>query len=221
MEDFGKAFLTHRIGRGRLYDYAEANESSFIEKSSLHDTSQVFDSIIAENSIIRGNSIISNAEIVNSIIEDSVISGQHRLKIENSVIRNGVVVSGNAIIKDSVIADGARIFDDAKIQYANISQASIYGNAEIIGTAQQKTVIDGFLRVPTGLWARSPRYFRYDFGVSLTESTDGYALVGCLRKKINVWVKNRYKFAEFHGWTKKDADHAAEILTEWSKDYFI
>ncbi len=221
MEDFGKAFLTHRNGRGRLYNFAEANESSFIEESSLHDNSQVFDSIIAAGSIVRGSSIVSNAEIVNSVIEDSVIAGQYRLKIENCIIRNGVFVGGNAFIKDSEISDGARIFDDSKIVCASVSQASIYGRAEIHGTLQEKTIIDGLLRVPSGLWSRPPRYYRYDFGVSLTESTDGYALIGCLRKKINVWVKNRYKFAEFHGWTKADANHAAEILTEWSKGYLI
>lgn len=85
-------------------------------------------------------------------------------------------------------------------------------NCELVGD----WALIGNARIPTGRWTRAPRFCRItgengvDFG--LTESTDGYAMLGCWRKPLTELLKAGPRLGIKHHWDD------AQIRT--ARDFF-
>lgn len=78
--------------------------------------------------------------------------------------------------------------------------------------------LEGTARIPTGCWYRPPRWLRITgengIDVSLTESTNGHALMACWRKPITQWIHAGPRLGRLHGWTGEQIRAAKEFYEE-------
>lgn len=211
-ENFGR----HPNGNGKIFGFAEADAATKLDKhSAIHDEVQIYNSLVI-NSIIRGNAVIHDATIRNSLIDgNAMVLGA--LVADSQVTDNARVIGKKTTsVNHSTIGGKARIFGEADIFHATILDASIYGDAFLEGQ-KEKLYFQGQFRIGTGKWIdRLPRIYRFSgMEISLTESTDGYAYIGCWRMKMEEWIKKGNKLGKKHGWKPESVEIATLIFKEW------
>jgi hypothetical protein len=204
-------FLRHPNGNGKIYgDNAEVCPQTTLKKSDVFGECLIWQSII-QNSQVE-NSDIYNAHIVNSQIIGSLITGGF---ISDSFI-NCELVTGNAQIFNSKLYGLCRIGNSAIIHDSKISNLTVRGNAEVnfSNNSSDFESFDGQRGyVSRGTWTRPPKVKRFDFGITVTESVDDFAFVGCREMKISTWLKGRHRFGKACGWDIHQIDAVAEFLS--------
>lgn len=150
------------------------------------------DSFCDKNSQISG--FVYNSTIINSHIVDSQIA---QAEIVNSILVDCVVTSLHGQ-RPSVVG-------------VKLSDVVVEGDSQLIGPWE----LHGIARIPTGVWHRPPKFIRITgngIGTTVTESTNGYALIACLRKPVETWLKAGPRYGRYLGWTDDQVDQARQFL---------
>lgn len=122
-------------GDGKVYDNAVVCQHSIVENSEVYgnaivaeqswigDGAQVYENAIILSSLVFGNQkIYGTARVHNSSLMDSILSS----------------IYGDSFIESSRINGYCRVYDNAQIYYAEISNCDIYGDVKIIFPEQEK-----------------------------------------------------------------------------------
>lgn len=210
--------LIHKNGGARVFDFAEASDDSMVDcASSLHDHVQIFNSRIV-NCVIKGRAIVANADLEDCLVEGNVvITGG---KAFNCQFYDRAMMTEDTSARHSSLHGLSRLFGKARILGSALRDASVYGDAEVYGHAGHILALDGLYRVGTGTWDANgkglPRFHRFEqLEISLTESTDGCAYVGCRRMKMSDWIFRGDRIGKHFGWPQEFIDRGKEIFREW------
>lgn len=190
----------HRNGRGTILGIdAHISHDSFLDMEST---------VIGHSYILGASSImgsqVTDSHIFNTTIDHSDVSGSvvAGADIKRCVLRNASV---NTLF-------GKRPY----CEQVELEDAVVEGDACLIGPWS----VEGNLRIPTGRWFRPPRHLTIEGeGVAavLTESTDGHALIACMRKPVEQWLKAGRRLGRMLGWTDAQTLEAYRFM-EMLKD---
>ena len=202
-------YLVHKRGKGKIWgDDAEVCADSILETDSeVKGDSEVLGSRVSLNSRII-DSHVSNAQIVGSVIVETVVSGQ--VKISASYVECDFV-SGLANISFSRIREKSRIWGRPKIRNSTITDLSVFGTAELQGVC-----IEGSQgRIGQGFWTRPPRIVRYDdLEFTVTESINDEVYIGCKLYKLEHILKIGDKLGRNCGWSQYQIDRLRSFLEQ-------
>jgi hypothetical protein len=203
------SYLRHKKGSGRIFDGSEACERSVLDRTSE----------------ISGKTSIWQSKIIDSCVVDSVVSDaviKHSW-VHNSDVRGGIImdsvvacelVAGNVRITDSQVLGKARIAHAAVLRNVRVRDLTVKGNAQLLDWPDE--VFDGCQGyVARGVWTRPPRVVRLSFGVTVTESTDDQAFVGCKEYPIHYWFLIGDRIGRARGWDTRKVDAVRRILESW------
>lgn len=121
----------------------------------------------------------------------------------------GSTLEGAALI-DSIV-DGATIH---RVELISV----VVENCELQGP----WFLTGIARIPCGIWHRAPRFIEivgesavpdHEIRAGITESTDGHALIACMRKPITEWLKAGPRLGRMLGWRSDQVREAADFFT--------
>lgn len=206
-----KKYLTHRNGRGKLFDQAEVCDLSFIDqKSEVHDTAEIYNSKLT-NCIVRGNAFIANAEL-----EDCYVEGKTRI-VDSTVIASSLydtaTIVNRANVLGSTLQGSTKIYNTVRVEHSALRDVSVYGD-----TYLKEIVLDGLYRIGTGFWTRSPLYHRFhELEISLTESTNDFVYIGCERKPMKAWIRHGPRLCRHFGWPLAYVEKVTEIFENWMR----
>lgn len=149
------------------------------------------DSFCDESSVItRGGKIFHSSLIQTSVGASTILGSQlSRLSAVDCVL-------------DSVVADGPRL------------REVVAENCELYGQWR----LDGIARIPCGIWHRSPRFVEIngeEFRAGITESTNGHALIACMRQPLIKWLHAGPRLGRMLGWTPEQVQIAYRTFEEW------
>jgi hypothetical protein len=206
-----------RHGRGKKFGgAAEVCPNSFLCPTSFAaDDADIWESFIFASKV-TGNSKLRRAqlemcqigsdggkvEIVESKLRHTSVTGGTALKcfIDDSTI------SGNPYFRGSgrgITIVGARISGDVVLE----GEAGIFG-----------ATLSGKMRIGFGGWTRAPRHFEFNNEIAeigVTESTDGFAYIGCKRKLMTSWIRKRNLFLTAGGWSQEMGERLQRTFEEW------
>lgn len=140
----------------------------------------------------------------------------------DSVIVDSVVVGSSLISSRVDHCIIAPLFGYAPSLFGvELYNVVVEGDAQLIGpwTLMGK---QAEARIPTGRWERPPRYMvisgesaveGHDVLCGVTESTDGHALIACMRKPLTKWLKFGPRLGRILGWTPAQVKQAADFFT--------
>jgi hypothetical protein len=183
--------------------------------------------VCPESYIDRVSFVADKADVWKSRLIKSKATGDARIRaslLEYSDVASEVVqshlmwakVSGGSIlgsyVENSVIEGG-------NIRGAKVIDCTVRDNAVVEkGAIVKGFTLDKKMRISTGVWLRPPRYFEIDNEIAqigITESSDGYAMIGCTRKKMSAWIKKRTLWIKSGGWTEQMGLDLEEIFSFW------
>lgn len=90
--------------------------------------------------------------------------------------------------------------------------------------------LEGIARISCGVWHRAPRFIKiagesripgHDIRAGITESTDGHALIACMRKPLSQWLGTGpnnspgRRLGRMLGWTDEQTMLAYRTFEEW------
>lgn len=114
---------------GTIDSLWEANMDLLNPKVDL-DLSDPAWKIYARNPELPPQYVGATAEIENSMVtEGAMIYG----KIDFSILFSDVYIAPGAVVRDSIIMPGAKIMEDAVVQYAIIGEGAVIGQGAIVG----------------------------------------------------------------------------------------
>lgn len=204
---YSPKMLRHRHTRGQVLDLSsEVCPNSVLDKAQVSTGSDVYVSNIR-------TSWIEQSRLIRCLVEESDVYGS---LITHSVVAKTKLYNANVIdslIHGSTIEGGD--FRGAEVINCTV-EAGWIGNAKIEGL----TIVDP-IRIGTGYWTRLPGYFEINnevaSGVIVTESTNGYAYIGCIRKPMKLWIKGSKRFQKVIGWDDGTRELIVETFREWLK----
>lgn len=145
----------------------------------------------------------------------------HSSLVGSSVYEGSVIVGSQlsrclmiASIIDGAIVDGPMLRD------------VVAENCELYGPWR----LEGIARIPCGIWYRAPRFIEiasesripgHDIRAGITESTDGHALIACMRKPLSQWLGTGVnnspgrRLGRMLGWTDEQTMLAYRTFEEW------
>lgn len=217
-------YLRHSNGHGKRLDEAEADPSTFLSRhSSISGESDLFEAVVdnTEGDTIV-DSFIYQAQIINTSVHSTIIAGKVRL--ENCFV-SCKSISGHVRATNSIFQGETRLYGAAESYNSSFQNLSVGGTARILdwneyfrdAAGGELYIFDGqFGRITSGTWTRPPRIVRFeDLEVTVTESTEGRAFVGCIEKPMERWIKCGHGYGSAGGWTPEQVDHLALIFKEW------
>lgn len=199
-------YLRHPNGRGKLYDDAEANRATYIDRtSSASGSAKLRDCELRHNSRaahcaqiyggyfertrIDGRTIVAGKpHVVDSVLDCSEISG--------SPVIDGVVATGHTEICDAPYLQGSPL---------HLHNATIYGKPVIVGAF----TVTG--RVHEGHWTRPPKHIKLPW-CDLTECIDGKLLLDCRCRTIDYWLRHGPKLAKRWDWSQDMIDVTIDTI---------
>jgi hypothetical protein len=194
----------HKNGHGRILGMGvEIDSRSFLDRTSfVGDEADIWESHLfrsrvenrgmVHSSTLLRSSVTGNAKVLGAFIQGSRIQGG---SVRGPFNRLGPLVKGS-VVKDHGFVGG--------------------GDTVLRGVVIQKNMVVG-----TGSWKRDPRYVHFDITetdimtIGITESTDGYAYIGCRRKPMTTWMKKQYLFQKIGHWTDEMRDRIYLTFEEW------
>jgi hypothetical protein len=205
-------YLRHKNGNGKYYGYdAVIDCDSYLGKNSrLFDKadvwqSQIIDSAVAYTSKVR-NSVLLHSKVGSEHYESEVVDS----RLKHSFVEGGTVLGAvltNAYVSSHCVVTGGYL------ENAHLRDAVIIENQAIV----KNVMLHGKMRIGYGTWERPPRYFEIKDDVidcGVTESTEGFAYIGCQRKKIKDWLHKKHLFGKVEGWSDDLIDEIGK-LGEW------
>jgi NDP-sugar pyrophosphorylase family protein len=207
------SFIRHKHGNGKKFDTSEASINSYLHKSELHGETHCFESIIIQSKVY--DSYLYKSEIISSTVETSIIAGAI---IQDCIIRCHSISGERVIIRRSDILGESVISGNVKIVNSNISNLIVSGNASIIDWNLLNLDSTDFqsAHIASGEWRKPPRIHRFDeLDMTITESTNGKAFIGCIEKDMSEWIKCGDRFGIVKGWSPHHVEELKEIFAEW------
>lgn len=187
------SYLLHPNGRGRLYDDAEANQGTFIDKSSsasgmakLRDCRLVVGSRAEESCQIYGGQYLNS-----TIAGHTICAGDPR--VFNSTLRCSEV-SGTPQIWNSDLVGTTEVCDSPVLNGVIAKDTIIYGDPKITGTF----TVTG--RIHEGVWLRPPKHIKLPWA-EMTECVDGKLILACRCRTIDYWLRHGTKLARRWDWS--------------------
>jgi uncharacterized protein YjbI with pentapeptide repeats len=170
--------------------------------------------------------VATDADVYYSKCYDSWIEHSHvtRSHLERADIEHTELVL--TVVENSEITN-SRVYDslikDSQIENANVRAANIAGCKITSGWIQNATLvgvtIDQDIRVGCGTWTSTPRSFVLNDdnvkNIVVTESTDGYAYVGCTKRPMLHWIKGKARYQKVMGWTNEMMDLIEANFRTW------
>jgi hypothetical protein len=216
-------YLRHANGGGKKFDEAEADPGTFLSRSSsISGESDLFEAVVdntEEDKIV--DSFIHQAQIINSSVLSTIVAG--KVRVENCLVACKSI-TGHVRATNSILQGETRLFGSAESHNSAFQNLSVGGTAKIVdwnklfktnGTGPH--IFDGqFGRITSGTWTRPPRIIRFeDLEVTVTESTEGRAFVGCIEKPMKRWIQGGHSYGAARGWSPEQVDRLADIFKEW------
>lgn len=218
-----KTFFRHSKGNGKKFNSAEACPLTYLSKTSvIRGNSDIFEAVInnSENEEII-DSYIYGAQIFNSTVIGTVITG--KVRIENSLLMCKSV-AGHSRISNSIVEGESRVYGSADVVNSSFKNLSVSGTAKILDWnlflrehGDDRNIFDGLHgRLTSGIWKQPPRIVRFDdLEITVTESTNGRAFVGCVEKDMRQWISGGYRFGRVNGWTTGQVKRLVDIFNLW------
>ncbi len=206
-------FLRHKNGNGKVWGLtADIDRDSFLDKSSnLFDDSDVWqsriiDTTIAFDSKVR-NSVLLHSKVGSQYFESEITDS----RLKYSFIEGGKVLG--AVVNNSYVSQNC-VVKGGYLENCHLTGSVVIENQPILKNVR----LYGQMRIGYGTWERTPRYLHLktdtiDCGV--TESSDGYAYIGCQRKKIKDWLKGAKRYSAIAGWNEEMTETVIKQLQEW------
>lgn len=185
-------YLRHPNGRGKLFDDAEANRGTYIDRtSSASGSAKLRDCILVDYSVAEGECQIYGGKLDNSLVRGSTIIAGHPL------IRDCIVdcneVSGSPVITLSDLTGHTEVCDSPIIRGSGLHDAIVYGSPRIDGAR----FVTG--RIHEGHWTRAPKHIKLPW-CELTECIDGKLLLDCRCRPVAYWLRHGAKLARRWEW---------------------
>jgi len=202
-------YLRHPSGRGKLFDDAEANRGTYLDKTSsavgmakLRDCElrlgsqargecQVYGGRFYDSEIGGSTIVAGSPHVLNSILHCSEVSGTPRISY-------AYLVGGTEVCDSPHIVGTARsriILDDA----------IVYGSPKICGSFTVRG------RVHEGTWTRPPKHIKLPW-CDLTECLDGKLLLDCRCRTIEYWLRHGPKLGKRFDWSHDMIDVTLETI---------
>lgn len=164
------------------------------------------DSYCDHRSVIRGNSAVFSSTLLNGLADGCNVFNS---TLDRSCAINSTLAESSCLrlyAKEVVLHKVDALGDGTGILLKEV----VAENCKLYGT----WTLDGNARISTGIWYRAPRFLRIlgegvDFG--LTESTGGYAMLGCFRKPLTELLHAGPRLGNKRGWTADQIRAAKEF----------
>lgn len=186
-------YLIHRNGRGRLYDDAEANRATYIDRtSSASGFAKLRDCELLDGTMAEGRCQVYGGEYRQSRIKGATICAGRPLVAGCDV--DCSEVSGTAKMLFCRLTGNTEVCDSPKIIGSHLENAIIYGSPTIIGDF----TVTG--RIHEGTWTRPPLHVKLQW-CDLTECVDGKVLLNCYCRRADWWLRFGPKVAAKWDWS--------------------
>lgn len=196
-------YLRHPRGFGKLFDDAEANASTFIDRtSSASGSAKLRDCKLLEGSSAEDRCQVYGGEFFESLIKgDQIVAGSPRVNKSTLWCSE---VSGSPIILDSVLIGSTEVCDSPSIVGARLVNATVYGSPKIV---YPEGDITG--RVHEGIWTRPPKHIKLpwcDLSECVVKNGEQHVLLDCRCRSVSYWMKHGPKLARRWGWNQDQID---------------
>lgn len=187
-------YLRHPNGRGKLFDDAEANRATYIDKtSSASGFAKLRDCKLLDGSTAANTCQIYGGTYRRSIIKGRTICAGDPL-VNNSTL-DCLEVSGRPTIWNSAIFGTTEICGTPVTNGIVAQDAVIYGSPSLLGSF----TITG--RVHEGTWTRAPKHIKLPW-CDLSECVDGKILLNCYCRSMGWWLRFGPKVAKKWDWAE-------------------
>lgn len=187
-------YLRHPRGRGKLFGDAEANRSTYIDKTS----SAAGSAKLRDCKILDGSTATDTCQIYGGTYRGSIIKGRTICAGEplvNNSTLDCLEVSGRPTIWNSDILGTTEICDTPVINGIIAQDAVIYGSPLLLGTF----TVTG--RVHEGTWTRPSKHIKLPW-CDLSECIDGKVLLDCRCRTVDYWLRHGAKLAQRRDWSE-------------------
>lgn len=186
-------YLRHPNGRGKLFDDAEANRATYIDRaSSASGSAKLRDCTLLESHVK------DTAQVYGGIYHRTAIQGHTvcagKLETYNSTL-DCSEVSGKPSIMACRLLGVTEVCDCPLLVGITAQDAVIYGSPKLIGNF----TVTG--RVHEGTWRRAPKHVKLQW-CELTECVDGKLLLDCRCRPIGYWLRHGAKLARRWDWSE-------------------
>lgn len=203
-------YLTHKNGRGHLYELSEAHNSYVDRDSVVTDEGSIWRSKVTR-SLIRG-SLVSDAVIEHSSILFTDIHG--------AVIRDSVIacefVGQNARISGCEITGKSKV-SAAVCENVRFSNLTVTGAQTVLRDWPAEVVEGAHGYITRGVWTSPPRIFRISPNITLTEGVPGFAFVHCHEYEIKHLLKIGRRLGRQARWTADEVLAVRRVLHHLQK----
>lgn len=212
-------YLRHPRGFGKLYDDAEANRATFIDRtSSASGSAKLRDCELSQCSTAKGECQIYGGKFLRTVIGGkTVVAGK---PVAISSILDCREVSGYPHLHSVVAIDGTEICDNPILEGNLVtplvlSSAIIYGSPIIMGAF----TVTG--RIHEGIWARAPKHVKLPW-TSLTECVtkngELHVICECRCRSLSYWANHGAKLARRFDWSE---DMIAVTLATIEREFLL
>ena len=200
-----RPYLRVPRGRGKLFGDAEANRSTFIDKtSSASDYAKLRDCKLTNNSHASQDCQIYGGIYRNSTIKGKTICAGDPL-IVNSTL-DCSEVSGRPTIYNAGLFGATEVCDSPLINGIIAEDAIIYGEPSLLGTF----IVTG--RVHEGTWTRPPKHIKLPW-CELSECIFGKILLDCWCRPVEWWLRfGPQKALDEWGWNQDQVDITLDTI---------
>ena len=202
--------IHHRHTRGVVLDLnSEVCPASYLENTKIASGADVYISRLH-------NSWVEQSNIVRTAANHCKFNGSTTIlsTVEGSQIVDSKVYDTN--IQKSILTNvncRGSFIKDCNLSNCWIGQASLDG-----------LDIHEDMRIGVGHWTRAPRFFTLNDdivqNVGVTESTNGWAYVGCTARSMSQWIKGKKRYQRVMGWSSEMMDYIESNFREWMRDTY-
>lgn len=189
-------YLRHPNGRGKLFDDAEANRATFIDRtSSASGSAKLRDCNLYSSSLVSDSAQVYGGEFHSSHVAGTTIVAGSPF-VSSSLLRCSEVSGGPTL--DHVIAYGiTEICDRPQIRNVTLMDAIVYGNPTIEGGSN--VTLTG--RIHEGHWTRAPKHVKLGW-CDLSECVDGKMLLNCYCRPVEWFLRFGRRLAAKWDWSE-------------------
>ncbi len=204
IDTFSNMILRHRNGRGLLLDDAEANRSTYIDKtSSASGFAKLRDCRLTDRSVAAESCQVYGGVYRGTHIKGNTICAGSPLVVES--LLDCSEVSGHPSIYNARLMGVTEVCDWPTIGNATLDGAIVYGWPLILG----EFTVTG--RVHEGVWTRAPKHIKLPW-CDLSECVDGKVLLDCRCRSAEYWLTHGPKLARRWDWSEDMIEVTIETI---------
>lgn len=214
----------HKNGGGKLTSAKVlVDPNSFVDRRSyVGDVGDVWESDL-RTSRVTGYAIIREARLLRTKVDGGVLV---KSDLSDCRVLGAPMITGAVIDRSTIRGGNIRgvIPENPKEGFCFLHDCLVEGGV-IVGQPHLYGIhVHSNMRIGTGVWRRPPRYLHMDISendiatIGVTESTAGYAYIGCKRKPMRVWQKKQNLWQKVGRWSDEMRDAVYQIFEQWQDE---